>query len=134
MTYGLDPEGPSYTYGYDKTQEVPYYMWNIKLDTNENSLFGTEFNNWNTNKIYSSKYQGDDFFNNTPLKYMKPDYGYGKGYIYNRIIGDDTYNQFPGNNPNNRDFKVGSPFHFYFGLKRGRTAVTKFIKKYIELQ
>ena len=139
MTYGLDPEGPDYVYGFDKTQEVPYYMWSIRNDSPDVNLFGTEFNSWNTEKIYSGLYQGDDFFNNTPTTYMKPDYGYGLGHIYNRSLADETFNQYPGNNPNptgqfsEGDFKVGNPFHFYFGLKRGKTAITKFIKNYIEI-
>jgi len=114
-------------------------MWSIQNDSPDVNLFGTELNSWNTNKVYSGLYQGEDFFNNTPTTYMKPDYGYGLGYIYNRSLADETFNQYPGNNPNptgqysEGDFKVGNPFYFYFGLKRGKTAITRFIKSYIEI-
>jgi hypothetical protein len=134
VTYGIDPDGPDYIFGYSRTQEVPYYMWKMEFYTSEdNNLFGTERNTWHTTDIYSSGYQSDDFFNNVPLKYMKPNNGYGLGYIYNKTLSDDTYNQPPGTNPNFSRFKVGAPFFYYFGLKRGRTALTRFIKKYIEI-
>ena len=125
-TFGTQPEGPTNYFGYTKTQIVPYYMWNM----NDNGLFGTEYNNWNTEYIFSSKYQGDDFFNgNSP--YMKPNYGYGRGHIFNRSLGDPSLDSFPVNNTNSNNFKTGSPFYFYFGLKRGKSAMNRYIQKYI---
>lgn len=125
-TFGTQPEGPTNYFGYTKTQIVPYYMWNI----NDNGLFGTEYNNWNTEYIFSSKYQGDDFFNgNSP--YMKPNYGYGRGHIFNRSLNDLSLDSFPVNSTNLNNFKTGSPFYFYFGLKRGKSAMNRYIQKYI---
>jgi len=128
-TFGTNPEGPTNTFGYNKTQIVPYYMWKIE----DNKLFGTEFNNWQTEYIYSSGYQSDDFFNGNST-YMKPNAGYGLGYIYNRSVNDPEYDSYPVNNLNSGNFKVGSPFFFYFGLKRGKSAINQYIQKYIFLQ
>ena len=48
------------------------------------------------------------------------------------------YNQYPSGTPNenwpsgqNINYLVGAPYHFYFGLKRGNSAMNKFITKYI---
>ena len=133
-TFGDDPEGPTNTFGYENTQVVPYYMWKVN---NNGELFGTDLNTWTTDTIYSSKYQGDDFFYSpivTPITYMKPDSGYGLGYIYNRSIADETYSLYPDTDTNNENYKVGAPFHFYFGLKRGKSALNRFIKKYITVE
>lgn len=125
-TFGNNPNGPSNTFGYSKTQEVPYYMWKIE----NNGLFGTQQNTWNTDVVYSSKYQGDDFFDGNDT-YMKPNDGYGLGYIFNKSVSDNELDQTPLNNLNSGNFKVGSPFHFYFGLRRGKTAMNRFITKYL---
>ena len=135
-TFGTNPEGPNNYFGYPKTQIVPYYMWTIKdkVDDEGNvtsgGLFGTEYNSWQTEYIFSSKYQGDDFFDSGQT-YMKPNYGYGMGYIFNRSAVDPEYDSSPVNNENSDNFKVGSPFQFYFGLKRGKSAINRYIKKYI---
>lgn len=143
MTYGDSPTDPDYIHGYLRDQRVPYYMWTVKKETSENepaNVFGSEFNNWNTINIQSGEYQSDDFFNGNPVTYMKPDVGYGLGHIYNRSVNDDTFSQYPatpsilGSDPQgNNSYKVGSPFHFYFGLKRGKSSLNRFIKQYIEL-
>jgi len=125
-TFGTNPEGPTNYFGYEKTQIVPYYMWYM----NSNGLFGTEYNNWQTEYIFSSKYQGDDFFESNQPD-MKPNYGYGKGHIFNRSATDPEYDYFPANNENSNNFRVGSPFYFYFGLKRGKSVINRYIKKYI---
>lgn len=142
-TYGDDPENSTYYLREPvRDQVVPYYKWKVEPDSEgePSNVFGSEFNNWNTEVIYSGGYQSDDFYNSPPdastsLTYMVPDYGYGLGHIYNRSATDDTYNPYPSkyniNSPN--EFKVGAPFHFYFGLKRGKSSLNRFIKKYIEL-
>ena len=62
---------------------------------------------------------------------MKPNYGYGRGHIYNRSLSDLSLDSTPVNNTNLNNFKVGSPFYFYFGLKRGKSAMNRYIQKYI---
>ena len=144
-TFGTEVEGPTNSFGYPNSQVIPFYMWRVK----DNGLFGTEQNTWETSCIYASTYQGDDFFEGSG-KYMKPNSGYGLGYIYNRSSSDPELDEFPLNSPNSCEdtsggvisdllsdglargnFKVGNPFHFYFGLRRGKTAMNRYIKKYI---
>ena len=125
-TFGTNVTGPTNLFGYPNSQVIPYYMWTVK----DNGLFGTEQNTWQTEYIFSSVYQGDDFYNGVG-KYMKPDGGYGYGHIYNKISSDPEYDSHPVNNPNSNNFKVGNPFQFYFGLRRGKTAMNRYIKKYI---
>jgi hypothetical protein len=101
-----------------------------------NTLFGSQLNTWNTEYIYNSKFQQDNFDNSN--MYMKPDGGYGLGHIFNKEGDGPNDDQElitpPQNNPNQNNYKVGAPFHFYFGLKVGKTALTKFIKKYIGIE
>jgi len=134
VTFGDQPDGASSYFGYANTQEVPYYMWELKPKSEENSyigLFGSQYNTWYTDEIQSTKYQGDDFFTGNDEKYMKPNYGYGLGYIYNRSEDDPQLDAVPIQNTNSNKYKVGSPFHFYFGQKRGKSAINKYIIKYI---
>ena len=148
ISFTDNPEGPTNTFGYANTQEVPFYMWTISENDpglielinqigqplpDPNYLFGSEKNNWNTgsSKIYTVKYQGDDFFNGAQQTYMMPDSGYGLGYIYNRDVDDPQKDVLPVLTSNGRDFKVGGPFHYYFGLKRGKSAMDRFRKKYL---
>ena len=123
-TFGLNPNGPTNYFGYPNTQLVPHYMWKI----NNNYLFGTDENDWSTNTISSSYYQNDKFFEGSTT-YMMPQNGYGLGYIYNRDANGNEISTLP-NNGESPTFKVGSPFHFYFGLKRGKSAINRYINKY----
>ena len=121
-TFGNDPvNSPSNLFGYPSSQIVPYYKWEIK----NNGLFGTEKNTWKTNQIYSTNYQ------NSPLDssgYVVPQYGPAYGYIFNASNSDPELDQFPGSN---LSVKVGSPYHFYFGLKKGKSAMNRFITRYL---
>jgi hypothetical protein len=112
-----------YFYGYPKTQEVPFYKWTIELQSG--NIFGNENNNWNTTgPFYKRGYQDLDFTNNN--EYYKTTTTQ-LGYLTNfDLIGD------PQPSPNNSgSYVVGAPFHFYFGLNNGKTAVDKFVKLYI---
>jgi hypothetical protein len=72
-----------------------------------------------------------------------------KGYIYNRsnvlfgpgttseayeFEGDKNTADSPSYDPVNLNsyFTVGLPFHFYFGLSRGKSAMNRFVKKYVD--
>jgi hypothetical protein len=64
-----------------------------------------------------------------------------KGYIYSYKMtappgcqpgyNPDANSTIP-NNPGPRIFTVGAPFHFYFGLKKGKTAFDRFTVKWIK--
>jgi hypothetical protein len=122
------------TYGH-KTQTVPMYKWSKQ---SANNFFGSENNNWKTNPpFYNIGYQNIDRLNDNtyfPSNIKNPT-TQRPGYIYNSAPTSDingnitgfTYNAF--DIPKGSDeFIVGAPFHFYFGLKRGRTAFDKFLK------
>ena len=54
---------------------------------------------------------------------------YGKkGYIYNTDSNGNTATFPPGQNDK---FLVGAPYHFYFGLNNGKTAIDRFFKLYV---
>jgi len=121
--------------GYPKTQRVPMYKW--EYDTTSN-LFGSELNEWYTDLesggFYSIPYQKMGY--NTAA-YFQPQNGTGPfngatGYIFNYDSnGNPNQNvlEWP-NNQSNR-FVVGAPYHFYFGLGKGKTAMNRYITKYI---
>jgi hypothetical protein len=112
-----------YYYGYPKTQEVPHYKWGISDGTT--SIFGSENNNWNTNApFYKRGYQDLDFISSNEYFQANPT---PTGFLTNFDLSGnpDPVRNTTGN------YVVGAPFHFYFGLNNGKTAVDKFIKLYI---
>jgi hypothetical protein len=122
-----------YNYTYPKTQEVPHYRW--KLEPQSNNIFGNENNNWDTNVtpnggFFSKGYQDLDF-NSDP--YFKASH-FGqtqRGYIVNFDNSNNPDETLNGTTPLGSSILVGAPYHFYFGLNNGKTAIDKFIKLYI---
>ena len=121
-----------FTYGI-KSQVVPFYRWQL---SNTIQIFGTEQNTWATagNDIIQSNYQSLDRMSNTYFQ------GAGvvndlnmRGYIFN-VSGDSVLNfssEYKSTGPVlNNKFLVGAPFHFYFGINQGATALNKFKTKY----
>jgi hypothetical protein len=134
QTYNLNPF-IGYNFGYPTTQEVPFYKWQIT--TPSDNIFGTENNNWYTdilttnNGFYKSRYQDldpqtSDYFKTTTTQDWhitnftpSPDPS-----ITNVVYGAPNT---PGQDP----IVMGAPFHFYFGLNNGFTALDRFIKLYV---
>jgi hypothetical protein len=138
--YSLQPLVQS-NYGYPKSQEVPHYKWTI---TSDNTIFGSEDNNWDTDVLssggfFAKKYQSLDF-NVDP--YFKTS-TVALGYITNFSPYPTTPNPStagtiiqPGSNSapiGSNSVLVGAPYHFYFGLNNGKTAIDKFIKIFINV-
>ena len=114
------------------SQEVPFYRWNIRQNTNFNVIFGDQkTNDWETTQFFSYKYQdldrllaSSDYFRTTNTNQTD----YFPGYIY------AVDNNVPAViNPSetfwdigDRIVLVGAPFHFYFGLRQGKSALDKF--------
>ena len=128
------------TFGH-KTQIVPMYKWEIKQgNAPKPSIFGSESNNWATQKsdFYITPYQGIDRLNDSTYfaSSEKHPTGQRPGYIYNSSPSKDlngnitgfTYNGYLTPSSNNK-FIVGAPYHFYFGLKKGKTAFDLFLTK-----
>jgi len=127
------------TFGH-KTQQVPMYRWGIKQgDTQSPSIFGGELNNWLTSpsNFYTAPYQGIDRLNDSTYfpSFVKHPTGQRPGYIYSSLESKDsngnvtgfTYDGFFKSPSNN--IIVGAPYHFYFGLKKGKTAFDIFLTK-----
>lgn len=130
--------GNIFTYNYNiKSQTVPFYQWRLSTTT---PIFGTEQNNWATQRtdFIVKPYQsldripsaqagnpGTPYFQSTTAKPNNSD-NY-RGYIFS-VDANDNYS--PIGAASNK-FLVGAPFHFYFGIKRGSSALDHFRTKYI---
>ncbi len=127
----------TYEYGI-KSQSTPFYQWGL-TQKGPASIFGTEKNNWLTNQgsnnlgIVNYKYQSlsrrkvgipSYFIGSNPAGLGDI---YKRGYIFN-VTNTGEYSYNAGTYPNN--FLVSAPFHFYFGLIKGETALDKFKTKY----
>ena len=121
------------TYSY-RTQTVPMYKWKR---VGGNNIFGTENNTWVTNPpFYSEGYQNIDRLNDNTYfqSNIKTPTTQRPGYIYNSQALKDSNGSVTGFTydatipTGSEEFIVGAPYHFYFGLKRGRTAFDKFLK------
>ena len=115
-------------FSYPNSQEVPSYQWKVNVN---NTWFGDQENTWatNTNDLITVKYQDENFTGTTD--YMKTAAGTGYGYLYNENPPGTEIPNVAVNQDNK--FRVGSPFHFYFGLRRGRSAMNRFITKFVIL-
>ena len=124
-----------------KTQVVPFYQWNLIDEVN---IFGDKNNNWKTEYPSGSGNYSQEFFNhsyqkmdriNPASRYFKPD-GINASNFRATIINFE--NGVPTKNlPSGYDyapFTVGDPFHFYFGLKKGASAMDKFRIKYVNTE
>lgn len=145
----IDPTGPTtnpctFSNFSVFTQTVPFYQWQLRGDVT--SIFGTQKNDWNSTPL-----DGDAFFSypyqlldradvsGPSSRYMKTagsfESQYFKGYIYS-VNPDGTLNSdFSSIQPNSIDdksFMVGAPFHFYFGLKKGKSAFDRFTTKWLD--
>jgi hypothetical protein len=128
----------TYQYGI-KSQYTPFYQWELKQNS-PTSIFGSEKNNWlttqNSNKnnsgIFKYKYQSLTRRNlGTPSYFIGPNTALGdiyeRGYIFNvDSSGNYSYSASPYSNK----FLVSAPYHFYFGVVKGETALDKFKTKY----
>ena len=131
LTPGITTFTPTLTnyYGYPKTQEVPFYLWTLN-DTN--TIFGSDKNDWDTglqgSGFYKYKYQTQSFYQAPFSNYFNTT-NYGKkGYIFNSDSSGYSTNFPPGQS---NKFLVGAPFHFYFGLNKGKSSMNRYITKYI---
>jgi hypothetical protein len=121
-----------YPYGI-KSQIVPFYQWQLKQGS-VSSIFGSELNNWGTTYVdivQGKAYQSLDRTNITTPNYFRPLTSsvsdlYARGYIFS-VNANGTYST-TGESADR--FIVGAPFHFYFGLIKGDSALDKFKIKY----
>jgi hypothetical protein len=133
-----------------KTQVVPFYQWHVYHGADfGNTIFGYQSNDFYSdngtnpnfpNGYFAHEYQKLDRFNDSS-EYFKPDGDYTftyKGFIINYSsstlpTGEITYAPIEDQpaNPTGR-YTFGAPFQFYFGLKKGASAMDRFITKYVD--
>jgi hypothetical protein len=128
----------TYPYGI-KSQFVPFYQWSLKQPSNQN-IFGSQLNNWKTNfdnnpsdsGIFGFNYQSLDRRNINPPTYFVGSNNtldiYQRGYIFN-VDSNGGYSVSMVGIPLDK-FLVSAPYHFYFGIVKGNTALDKFKTKY----
>ena len=128
------------------SQEVPFYQWEIKKKNKfPETVFGTEDNTWFTKRFLSGgvlkhKYQELDRLESAS-RYMRTNNlsktDYFKGYIYavnSSGVLDPLATNWERNTPQPNIITVGAPYHFYFGLKQGKTAYDKFAQSWIDFE
>ena len=126
----------TYPYGI-KSQYVPFYQWKLEQPSTQ-SIFGSEKNNWRTDQsagntgIFGYNYQSLSRRNlNSPSYFIGSNTQisdiYERGYIFN-VDNTGLFSYNAGTYP--PQFLVGAPFHFYFGINQGLTALDKFKTKY----
>jgi hypothetical protein len=124
------------TFSYND-QVIPYQPWNVKQDTNK-YIFGTQLNDWNAKTsadIRTINYQTIDRLLGNPTFPSDTSSPTTQipGYIYNSdLINNNTEVDYNTKTTANLSkLLVGAPYHFYFGLKLGKSAMNKFIDKYV---
>lgn len=121
----------TYPYGIF-SQLVPFYRWGYKSNTTK-TIFGDQYNSWKTtdDDIIAVNYQSLSRRTLTNEYFISPNSQIGdiyeRGYIFN-INSTGGYDAYY--NPPFKDFLTGAPFHFYFGLIKGQSALDKFKTKY----
>lgn len=119
-----------YPYGI-KSQIVPFYQWKL---ANTTTIFGDQLNTWATTTsdiVQGNRYQS---LNRTSLvtpSYFRPSTSsvndlYARGYIFSV----DVNGIYSPMGATSNKFIVGAPFHFYFGTKKGASALDRFKRKY----
>ena len=146
-----------------KSQRVPFYNWDIRTDGPNNTIFGSQQNDWYSDPISSGfmSYKYQDLHREQPQsRYFRTEPNtlglhYYPGFIsavqasgtYINLSTNDYYKNTDGyynyagrasnwnqNTPAPRAINTGAPFYFYFGLKKGKTAYDRFSEKWIPTQ
>jgi hypothetical protein len=133
-----------YDYTPIKSQVVPNYKWEINAG---DTIFGSQTNEWSTDGISINNnlsfealpYQemeryNDNFPKGATGSYDGPDAYNARGYLFsvsglNATGGNAIYQLKPQTTPN--PALGGAPWYFYFGVKKGATAINKFYTAYI---
>lgn len=136
INFRFNPNVTAVVYNYGiKSQRVPLYQWLLTPGSNTQTIFGSETNNWQTriDDIVSSPYQSLNRRSLlTPNYFIPSDPSLDvnqRGYIFNKnSLGSYDGLSFAGMKTK---FIVGAPFHFYFGVVKGNSALDKFKQKYL---
>jgi len=127
---------PLFNYYGFKDQEIPFHPWSAK---NNLVIFGDEDNDWSykntTSSIYTVNYQSIDRLTNphTFQSAVSVPTSEKPGFIYNSSGSTSNIGYDSTINPSayKQKLLVGAPYHFYFGLRSGKSAMNKYIDKFI---
>lgn len=136
INFRFNPNLTAVVYNYGiKSQRVPLYQWELIPGPQQRLIFGSETNNWRTaiSDIVSSPYQSLNRRSLiTPNYFIPSDTSLDvnqRGYIFNKNA-QGSYDGYQFNGMDTK-FIVGAPFHFYFGVVKGNSALDKFKQKYL---
>ena len=122
-------------YGH-QDQEVPFHKWEI-ISTGS-TIFGTQQNDWYSKNsqdgIGSVRYQTEDRLTSQDTFSTNVDKPTTQrpGYIYNsNIVNNQIETTSAKPNPFRNVIHAGSPYFFYFGLRKGASSMNRFIDKFI---
>jgi hypothetical protein len=130
----------AYDYTETKSQLTPHYMWRLNSGP---SIFGNQVNNWATSpdpsSIVSVKYQHMDRLPTQipgspyPVWNASVNEYNARGYLFasnSNDMASITYN-YTAPTIQGKTILGGAPWYFYFGLRKGNTAINKFSNKFI---
>jgi hypothetical protein len=132
INFRTDDNSNYYPYPYGiKSQVTPFYQWKL---ANTTTIFGSQSNTWATSLgdiVQNKKFQSLDRTNLTQPNYFRPSTSsvndlYARGYIFS-VDSTGVYSTVGATSDK---FIVGAPFHFYFGVIKGESALDKFKTKY----
>jgi len=136
INFRFNPNVTAVTYKYGiKSQQVPFYQWQLTPGASQISIFGSETSNWATTvaDIVTSEYQSLDRRNLANPNYFVPSIPSfdvnQRGYIFN--IGQNGIYDFASFSGMKTKFLIGAPNQFYFGVVKGASALDKFKEKYL---
>ena len=135
----INPNVSDFTNIGNKSQVVPMYQWQIEglNQTAPSTIFGSQSNNWYTEELdgasfHSNRYQYLDRINQSS-RYFKPE-GSNSYYYRATMINFDSNGVPTETLPSGfvNEITHSTPYHFYFGLKKGSSALNKFFTKYVD--
>lgn len=132
INFRATPQSPSNPYPYGiKSQIVPFYQWKLQ---NTTTIFGGQLNTWATSSndlVQNKRYQALDRTSLVNPNYFRNSNSslndqWARGYIFSV----DSNGKYIPTGATSGKFIVGAPFHFYFGIIKGESALDRFKRKF----
>ncbi len=126
-----------YDYYGHNDQQVPFYKW--ELYGGPTTIFGTDVNDWVTKRSAGGDGIGSINYQSIDRMLSGPEFNSDgssptvrrPGFIYNsEIVGNEIQPKISMTSRPNK-FMLGSPYFFYFGLRKGNSSMNRFIDKFV---
>lgn len=125
----------------DTSQKVPYFLWDTKGSGFGENLGNGENQDFYDDKIYNQRIQQFKANLNTNLNADPSDDDYFNPYLLppirdcievngTRLKANDNYKEYTVNGQKRHLMEIGVPFHYQFGLRKGKTGYDKFIENF----